>query len=156
MQLQIQDKKQSGGAVRFNAAAPGGYVTLLTVLLVTMLGLGLAFSALLISGNFADTTLLLEESKTAHAYADACTEQGLHMITQGERYAGSATKQFSEGSCDYSVSSISADSSALASTGTVSDVVRKVSVVVNTQIQAGSEGTTTSITGTVWREPGDF
>jgi hypothetical protein len=121
-----------------------------------MLGLGLAFSSLLVSGNFADSALLLEESKTAHTYADACTEQGLHMITQGERYAGSETEQFSAGSCEYSVSSISEDSSILTSTGTMNDVIRKVSVVVDTHTQTGTEGTTTSITGAVWREPGDF
>jgi hypothetical protein len=157
----MEPQQLDNGALRGHRAithreANGGYITLLATLIVSILGVAVAFSALLIGGDTADVILKLEQSFEAHAYADACAESGLLALTGEESFSGSDSMTFSAGDCDYTVETVSATESVLESSGSSGSVIRKVKVTATVEHTVTEMGTTTSIIDAVWQEPADF
>jgi hypothetical protein len=133
-----------------------GYVTLLVVLVVTILGIAVTFSSLFRGGDTLDAAFKFEQSFEAHSFADACVESGLLAITKEESFSGSDSITFSTGACDYTVESVSDTQSVLQSSGSSGRTIRKVKVVATLEHTVTEMGTTTSITNTRWQEIADF
>jgi hypothetical protein len=130
-----------------------GYITLLATLVVSIFGMAVAFSMVYRAGLSANSAEILERSFQARNFADTCAEQALLTITQNESYSGSGSVDFGIGDCEFRVTA-SGSESIIESGGNAGEAVRKVKVIVGTNVVEGS-GTTT-ITSTVWTEPAEF
>ncbi|MEK7184214.1 MAG: hypothetical protein AAB701_01705 [Patescibacteria group bacterium] len=108
-----------------------GYITLLTVLIVSAVGVAIGSSLLLLGLGSSRSSLSLQQSKQAAALADACVEEALQQLRFSTSYSGTATLSFGTSSCTYLVTVLSGENRNIESTGTVGAVVRRVEVDVS-------------------------
>lgn len=113
------------------SSSHAGYVTLLTVLVVSAVGVAVASSLLLLGIGNARSSLALQQSKNAAALADACAEEALQQLRFSTSYSGTATLTLGSGTCSYTVIVGSGEAREVEATGTVGTVVRKVDVFVS-------------------------
>jgi hypothetical protein len=117
-----------------------GYITLLTVLIITAVGMGLTISHLISAADTDTTIMVLQESAEALSYADACTELALLAIESTEGYQATETSTFAYGSCSYAVTAASATST-IATEGIAGRASRHFHTDASTE--AITEGSTT-------------
>lgn len=126
-----------------------GYITLLTVLIVSAVGAAVSVSLLLISIGSSKSELTYDESSRARALANACAENALERLRKQSSYTGNETLGFSQGSCEILPIGGSGNTNRTVEVvGTVGDIQRKVKVEI-LQIDPKMEIST-------WREVMDF
>lgn len=125
-----------------------GYVTLLSMLIVSAISVAIATSLLLLGLGASRTSYAAAESAQARAYANACAEEGLERIRLLTSFTGTGALTLPSGSCVYTVTSQGGQNRTVTAIGTKAAIVRKTKVVV-TQI-------TPRITVSTWQEVADF
>ena len=125
-----------------------GFITLVTVLVVGVVGLSIATSVILLGVGISKTGIAVQQSHQARALASACGEEALQEIRNATDFSGSGSLSLGQGSCLYTVTAGSGESRTATASGTVGTVVRKVSIRI-TQINP-------TITISSWQEVGDF
>jgi hypothetical protein len=109
----------------------GGYVTLLSVLVVGAVGLAVTASLLLLGIGSARTSFAVRQSLQAKSLASACAEQGLEQIRANISYVGTGNLSLGQGVCSYTVTNQGGSNRTIDSVGTVGTVVRKSRVIIN-------------------------
>ena len=107
-----------------------GFITLISVLLTSVVGLTIALSLLLLGLGSSKTSLALSQSNEAKSLANACAEEALQQIRTSTSYAGSGDLTLGQGICTYTVTGPSVPKTITAS-GTVGTIIRRVSISVN-------------------------
>lgn len=132
---------------RLYTTRQGGYITLLSVLVVGAIGITITVALLLLGLGASRTSFAREESAQARALADACAEEALKEIRDAALCAGGGTMTFPRGVC---TSTVVGDGSlcVLESTGTVADTVRRTRVILS--------AVGPLVISTSWREVADF
>ncbi|HEX8947186.1 MAG TPA: hypothetical protein VF829_03175 [Candidatus Paceibacterota bacterium] len=125
-----------------------GYVTLVSVLILGAVGVAIAVALLVLGLGASRTAFVAEQSASARALADSCTEEALEQIQQSNTYTGTASLTIGQGSCTYTVTSQGSQNRTVTASGAVGTVVRKVKIVI-TKI-------TPSFTFSTWQEVADF
>lgn len=124
-----------------------GYIALIAVLILGAVSLT-AGLALLTSGvDNQKMTLTDQQSMQARALADACAEEALQVMHNNTAYTGTAGLSLGQGSCSYTVTNTGGTGRTIATSGSVSSVVRKVIVYATIS--------TSSISITSWQEVSD-
>jgi hypothetical protein len=108
-----------------------GYVTLISVLIVSAVGLAIAISVLLLGINSTKTSLVIEQSDEARVLANTCVDEALERIRRNSAYTGTVTLNLGNGSCSYIVQDTGGTSRQIDSTGTIGTIVRKVQVILD-------------------------
>ena len=109
----------------------GGYITLLSVLIVGAVGLSIGVSLLWLGAGSLRTAFTVQQANLAKAYANECGEAALFNIAANANYAGSDSINFSHGSCTYTVVHAS-QSETVNATGTAGTIVRKIEITLDT------------------------
>lgn len=125
-----------------------GYVTLVAVLVVAVVGLTAAVSMLLTGTISGRTSLNLEKSYKAKALSDACAEDSLRRIRESASYFGYINLSLGDGSCSSTVIKHSGQARTLISSGVVGAIERKVEIIISK--------ITPRIIITSWQEVADF
>ncbi len=125
-----------------------GFILLLNVLLIGVVGLTIVTSILLLGTNSSRTSFTLEQSNHAKAIANACTEEALEQIRDSTSFTGSGSLSFSQGTCSYTVTSQGGQNRTVTASSTVSTITRKVKVILSS--------ITPTMSVTSWQELGDF
>lgn len=108
-----------------------GYVILISVLVVSIVGLAIAASVITLGIGSSQTALSSQQSFQARALADACAEHALNELRQSTGYSGSETLMFATGSCEVLAVGGSGNSNRTVQvSGTVGTAVRYVEVIV--------------------------
>lgn len=107
-----------------------GYVALVSMLVISAVGTSIMISVLLRSASSTRSIISFEQSQRAKALADACAESALEEIWRADDYAGNGNLSFADGNCTYSVNSVAVPKT-IESIGTVGNVVRRISVTVD-------------------------
>ena len=131
-----------------NEQSQKGFVVLLSVLILTVVGMALLSSLLVFGIINIQSSLSLEQSGQARALANACAEEALQQINDSVSFSGSGNLSLSTGTCNYTVIHLSGSNREIESVGTVDSVVRKVLVTLD-QINP-------NIQMTSWQEVSDF
>ena len=129
-------------------SAEEGFATLVSVLLVGVIGLAISVSLLLLGLSSSRTSFAREQSYQAKALADACAEEALQQIHDSGPFTGSGTLTLGQGSCSYTVTSQGGANRTIIASGTVATMTRRVRIVIN-QINP-------TIGVTSWQEVADF
>jgi hypothetical protein len=108
-----------------------GFVALLLVLIVGVVGIAIATSVVLVGVNSSRNGFLLVQSDEALAIAEACAEKGLEAIRENSMVSGTFSLNLGRGSCSYSVSILSGESRRVEAFGAVGNVRRKIRVEVD-------------------------
>lgn len=123
----------------------GGYITLISVLVIGAVGIAIATSLILLGISFSRTSFAVEQSSQARALSNACAEEALQQIKDSPSYTGtSGLRAPGLGVCSYIVQSQGGQNRTIFSTGTVGNVVRKVKIVI--------VSVSPSITISTWQE----
>ena len=124
-----------------------GYIVLISILILGAVSTSIVISVLLLGLGSSKTSFALEQSYQAKALADACAEEALQQIQQSTGFSGSDTLTFGKGSCDYTVEQQGQNRS-ISTTGTVQNIIRKVSIQVDTVVPSLTIGS--------WQDIADF
>jgi len=126
----------------------GGYITLISVLVVGAVGVAIAISLILLGLGSSRTSFAVEQSNQAKALANACAEEALEQIRNSTPFTGTGNLTLGQGACTYTVTSQGGQNRTIIALGTVGTVVRKVKVIIN--------HINPLITPTSWQEMDNF
>ncbi len=125
-----------------------GFIALISVLIVGVVGVSIATSLILLGLGSSKTSFALEQSAQAKALAMACAEEGLQKIQESTSYTGNGTLTLGQGACAYTVASQGGQNRTVSAYSTVGTLVRKEKIIitrVNPTIEIDS-----------WQEVADF
>ncbi len=108
----------------------GGYITLVSVLLIGAIGSAIALSLILLGLSSSRTSFVYEQSEQAKALANACVEEAEQRIHDPPSFIGSGSLSFAQGTCSYVVASQGGSSRTVTASGTVGTVTRKVKIIL--------------------------
>lgn len=106
----------------------GGYVALLTVLVVGAATTVMALALLTIGADSQRSGLVTQQSAQARQLANACAEEALQQINDAVGYTGTGNLTLGAGSCTYTVTNTGSTTRTISASGTVNTVVRKLAV----------------------------
>ena len=108
-----------------------GYVALMSVIILGAVG-GLITSTLYLTGieNVQSSDLYIK-SYQAKALADACVETAIEKIISSPSTIESGSINLPSGTCNFSITNGLGQAKYITSNANVSEVIRKVSVIVN-------------------------
>ncbi len=126
-----------------------GYIALISVILMSALGLGIMLSVIAAGVNASRTDFSLQQSGGARSLASSCAEEALQKILETSTTTSSGNLTIGSGTCAYLITSTSSGQNiTISSTGILGTVTSKIKVVVAT--------TTPGITLSSWEEVADF
>lgn len=108
-----------------------GFITLVSVLVVSAVGLSIALSLLLLGLGSSRTSFALTQSIQARGLANACAEESLRKVKNSLSFSGTSTLFFSAGTCDYTVTNTGGQTRTITTSGTVGTIIRKVSILIS-------------------------
>lgn len=109
-----------------------GFVTLVSVLIASAIGISVAVSLLLLGLGYSRTSLALIHSNQAKALANACVEEGLQQIRTSSAFVGTSSLILDTGACTYVVTNQGGNNRTITGQGTVGAVTRKTKATINT------------------------
>lgn len=121
-------------SIRYSVVAVNrshGFITLLSVLVVGVIGVATALSLLFMSIGSSNAGLATLRSSSARALANSCAEEALEQIHNAPSFTGTGTLSNSEGMCIYTVTTLGGQNRLIEATGTVATVVRKIRVNID-------------------------
>ena len=134
-----------------NPKVQQGYMVMLSVILLSVIGLSIAVSLVLLGLANSDTSFAERQSLQANALALACAETALENLREDAGYAGGAVLSLGAGSCNLSPIILDAGAYTIQTSGSVGAVVRRISI--QAQRQDGPPAKMQIIT---WQEVASF
>jgi len=125
-----------------------GFITLVTVLIVGVVGVSIASSLILLGVDASRTSFAEERSARARALANTCAEDALERVRISPSYTGTATNIFPDGSCAYTIASQGGENRTIAASGTIDTIIRKSKISI--------DRINPTIRITSWQEVADF
>jgi hypothetical protein len=112
------------------AFAKKGYVMLITMLIISAVGLAISISSILLGLGFSNSSFSLEKSAKAKYYSSACAEVALQAIWDSD-FTGSDNLSFADGSCLYEVIDLGGDNRTINAIGVSGTVTRKNQISID-------------------------
>lgn len=110
----------------------GGYVLLLSVLVVVVIGTAVATSLLLWSVSDAHSSRSAQQSERARILANSCAEEAISQLQHDSAYAAGTTLTIDSDSCTIdAITGSGSTNRVIDAYGTAGTVVRKVVVTVD-------------------------
>jgi hypothetical protein len=126
-----------------------GYIALVSVILMSALGLAIMLSVIAAGVDASKTDFSLQQSGGARSLASSCAEEALQKILETSTTSSSGNLTIGSGTCSYSITSTSSSQIiTVSATGVLGTVTSKIRVVLAT--------TTPGITLSSWEEVADF
>lgn len=132
----------------------GGYVALMSILVISAVGTIVALSLLTLGMLGQRTSLALEQGYRAQALARACANVALEKIRLNVNYIGNESINFNVDSCNILLISKNQNVYTINTRGIVSSVFRKNKIIV-TRVE-DPETLVVSMTIQSWQEVADF
>ena len=133
----------------FSKKKKSGYVVLMTILLLSAIGMAISLFLLSSGVNNAKIIIAKEQGMIARHLADACGEKALDNLRKNINYSGNESISFTEGSCFIrTVLGTGNSNRTIQTTGTKNDIIRKEEIKINT--------VSPQINITSWKEVSDF
>ncbi len=108
-----------------------GFTTLISVLIVSAIGITITVSLLLLGLGSTRTSFANKQSNQAKAFADACAEEALQKIRESTPYTGVGNLTFEQGTCNYTVTNQGGQNRTITSSGTVGTIIRKAKIIID-------------------------
>lgn len=109
----------------------GGFITLVSVLIIGLISLLVVSSVLLLSTDFARDNASIAESNQAKAVANACAESALDKLRKDSNYAGNEAFALNGGTCQIAALQGSGAVKTIQVTGLYGYSTRNVKVVTS-------------------------
>lgn len=139
-----------------NSSQKGGYLTLLSVLVISAVVMALVLFRLNDSISISQTTIASEEFFRARALAHACAETGILKVKTEPDFSGSNNLTLQGDTCSYTIENTSNSESNLRSSGNAGGSTSKIRVTISKNVLGNGISTTTTISSINWQEVADF
>lgn len=126
---------------------PRGYIALVSVILIGVLGVAIMTSVMSQGITSAKTDFSLQQSGQARILATACAEEALQVILETGTTSKTSSLSVGSGTCTYVISK-PASSIIINSTGNFGTLVKRVQVIISTS--------SPSIVLSSWQDVSDF
>lgn len=113
------------------AAAKSGFITLVSVLLVSAAGLAIALSLLLLGLGSSRTSFSLKQSAQARGLVNSCAEETLRKIKNSLLFSGTATLTLPNGTCIYTVTNTGGQGRTINATSTAGTIIRRLGITIS-------------------------
>ncbi len=133
--------------IKINYGTPRGYIALLSLILISAIGVAIMISVVTSGINAAKTDFSLQQGGLARNLASSCTEEALQLILETRVSSSSGSLTIASGTCTYLITS-SSSIITVKSTGYLGAFTSKIKVVIAT--------TSPSVTLSSWEEVADF
>jgi len=130
-----------------NAKNQGGYVALISVLIIGAVATAIALGLLVNGTDSQRSALVSQQSAQARTLANACADEALQVMHDTTSYTGTNNMSLGSGTCSYTVTSTGASTRIVDTVGTVNNVVRRVKIYVTI--------TSSNLSITSWQEVSD-
>ncbi len=112
--------------------AHGGYVFLVTILMVGVIATATSVSLMLLSWAAEQNGFLVQRSTQAYEYANTCAERALRKMRIDPAYAGEETFSFATGSCSIlRIGGAGNENRTLCTSGVVADISRRLQIHID-------------------------
>lgn len=108
-----------------------GVITLLSVLIVGIVGLSIGALLMLLSLSESRSAAALQNSLQARGLADACAEHALNKLRISSSYAGNETLSFNNGTCTIQALTGSGSVKTIRTIGVSGDATRKDEIITS-------------------------
>lgn len=125
-----------------------GYIALISVILMSALGLAIMLSVIAAGVDASRTDFSLQQSGGARSLASSCAEEALQKIAETSTTSSSGNLTIASGTCSYLITSTNGQNITVQSSGFLGTVTSKIKVVLAT--------TTPSVLLSSWEEVVDF
>ncbi len=125
-----------------------GYITLMSVLIIGMVGLTITLSLLLLGTSGAKTSIALTKSNSTKMLVASCSEEAVRHIKDSVNFVGTVNLTMSSGNCSYTVTSQGGQNRTIDVVGTIGTVVRRTKIVTS--------ALTPTVTVVSWQEVSTF
>ncbi len=125
-----------------------GYIALISVILMSALGLAIMLSVVAAGVDATRTDFSLQQSGGARSAASSCAEEALQRVVETGTSSSSGNLTVASGTCVYTITSTNGQNITIQSTGFLGTVTSKIRVVIAT--------TSPSTTLSSWEEVVDF
>ncbi|MBI5037936.1 MAG: hypothetical protein HZC01_04525 [Candidatus Kerfeldbacteria bacterium] len=126
-----------------------GYVVLISMLIVSVVGLAIASSMMAISISGSQSSLERDQATSARYLADACAEYAISQLLDANTYAGNEVRTLGDGTCTIRPVLGTGNTNRTVETfGTVDTTIRKIRVEI--------ASLTPNVALTSWRDVADF
>lgn len=109
----------------------GGIVSLVSVLLISVVGLTIAVSLLAFSSGQSRNDLLSYQLAQARAIGDACIEQALVNIKNNPAFSGSYNLILASGACDYQVEQLTGGEISIKASAYAGEAISRQQVLID-------------------------
>lgn len=125
-----------------------GYIALLSVIIVGVIGTAIMLSVMLFGVSASKTDGSLQQSGNSKLMASSCGEEALQKILETATTSGNGSLAIGSGTCTYTITSQNGQNITIQSTGVSGTVTSRVKIIIAT--------TTPAIVLSSWQEVGDF
>jgi hypothetical protein len=125
-----------------------GYIALISVLLISSIGIALMVAVIASGISATKTDYSLQQSGSARSIASSCAEEALEKIIETGTTSSNSSLVIGSGTCLYLITSKNGQNITINATGTLGTVFSKIKVVIST--------TSPSILLSSWEEVADF
>ncbi len=108
-----------------------GYITLLGVLVLGVIGLAITLFVLSFGLNSYKNSSVVEYSVKSRFLADLCAEKALQQIKDDPNFSGNFSTNLFGGSCSYTVIKFTGENREVRASGNYKNVVRKVKIIID-------------------------
>ena len=115
---------------KFYNKTASGFITLLAVLIVGIVGTAIAVSLVLLGLGASRSSFAIEQSNQAKGLANACAEEALQQIRDLTSFTGTGNLTLGQGTCTYTVTNTGGSNRTITASGTVGTIVRKISISI--------------------------
>ena len=109
----------------------GGYITLISTLVVGAVGLSIITTVLLLGLSASRNSFALQQLAQARSLSNSCAEKALEEIRESTSYAGTQTITYGSNYCSYTVVSTGGEGKTITSTGTVGSISNKIEITLS-------------------------
>jgi hypothetical protein len=127
---------------------PRGYIALLSVVVLGIVGVSIMLSVILSGITALKTDLALQQSSQVRSAASSCGEEALEKILETGTTTSSGNLTLGSSTCSYAITSQNGQNIKINATGMQGTLMSKVQILIAT--------TSPSIVLSSWQEVGDF
>ncbi len=128
--------------------ARSGYVALISVIVISAIGLTIMLSVIAAGVDASKTDFSLQQSGGARSLASSCVEEALQQITETGTTSSAGNLVIASGTCMYTITSVNGGNITIQSTGLLGSVTSKLKVLIAT--------TSPGVSLSSWEEVADF
>jgi cytoskeletal protein RodZ len=131
-----------------NRHHPKGYIALLSVILISALGVAIMVSVIASGITSSKTNLSLQQSGSARSIASSCAEEALQKILETGTTTSTSSLVIASGTCLYAIYPTSGNTVTINASGSLGTLTSKIKVVLSS--------TSPQILLSSWSEVADF